>query len=213
MRQAPSRLLLHEKRLSRSGYRFIAGIDEAGRGPLAGPVVASAVILKHLNFKADVDDSKKLSPRKREKAYREIMKKAIVGIGMVSEKVIDRINIYQATIKAMEIAVADLKIPPDYLLVDGRTMRIAARCPVKCIVRGDSKSLSIAAASIIAKVTRDRLMVKYHDIYPEYNFARHKGYPTKLHKMALEKHGPSPIHRFSFQPVKRAQKLGNSSVL
>lgn len=180
---------------------MIAGIDEAGRGPLAGPVVAGAVILKSLKFREYIDDSKKLSPRKREKAYQEIMEKAIVGVGIIGEKEIDEINIYRATIKAMQEAVANLKRAPDYILVDGR-MRIVTKCPVKAIVRGDSLSLSIAAASIIAKVTRDRLMLKYHEIYPQYGFARHKGYGTKLHMKALEEHGPSPIHRFSFRPVK-----------
>ncbi len=194
------RLLRHEKRLRKAGYRFIAGVDEAGRGPLAGPVVAGAVILKDRNFKERIDDSKKLSPRKRDKAYHEIIKKAIVGIGIVDEKTIDKINIYRATIKAMESAVANLEIPPDYIIVDGR-MKLVTKCPIKCIVKGDSTSLSIAAASIIAKVTRDRIMVAYDSTYPQYGFSRHKGYPTKYHKSALKKFGPSPIHRYSFQPV------------
>jgi ribonuclease HII len=174
-----------EKRLKRSGYELVAGIDEAGRGPLAGPVVASAVILKDLNFTARIDDSKKLSAKKREKAYHEILEKAHVGIGIVSEKTIDEINIYRATIKAMEMAVADLGIPPDYVIVDGR-VRLSTKCPIKCIVRGDSKSLSIAAASIIAKVTRDRLMLEYDKTYPHYGFAKHKGYGTILHREALK---------------------------
>ena len=136
----------------------------------------------------------------REKAYAEILNKAHVGVGIVSEKIIDRINIYRATIKAMELALADLKTAPDYALVDGR-MKLPTRCPIKCIIEGDSKSISIAAASIIAKVTRDRIMVEYHEKYPQYGFARHKGYGTKAHMSALREHGPSPIHRFSFQPV------------
>lgn len=196
-----SRLLLHERNLNNSGYKKIAGVDEAGRGPLAGPVVASAVILKGFKFKERIDDSKKISSKKRDKAYLEIMKKSIVGIGIVDEKTIDEINIYQATKMAMQIAVSSLEIPPDYCIVDGN-MKIATKCPLKCIVRGDSKSLSIAAASIIAKVTRDRLMIEYDKRYPEYGFARHKGYGTKMHKLALENHGPSPIHRRSFHPVK-----------
>jgi len=195
------RLLSHERKLSSSGYLHIAGVDEAGRGPLAGPVVASAVILKSLRFVEDIDDSKKLSAKKREKAFREIVEKAIVGVGIVDEKTIDEINIYRATIRAMEIAISNLEIPPDYVIVDGR-VKISTRCPVKCIIRGDSLSLSIAAASIIAKVTRDRLMLKYDELFPQYGFARHKGYGTKLHKSALEAHGPSPIHRFSFRPIK-----------
>ena len=194
------RLLRHEKRLSKSGYRLIAGVDVAGRGPLAGPVVAGAVILKDLSFKATVDDSKKLSAKKRETAYGEILKKAIVGIGIVDEKEIDRINIYRATLKAMALAVSNLTIPPDYIIVDGN-MKLNAPCPVEPIVAGDSKSLSIAAASIIAKVTRDRLMLKYHEKYPQYGFARHKGYATRGHKEALKKNGPCPIHRKSFSPT------------
>lgn len=158
------------------------------------------MILKVLKFKADIDDSKKLSAKKREKAYDEILEKAVVGVGIVDEKTIDEINIYQATIKAMHLAIANLKIPPDYIIVDGR-VRLVAGCPVKCIIRGDSQSLSIAAASIIAKVTRDRLMLKYHEIYPQYDFAKHKGYPTRFHKSALKEHGPSPIHRYTFRPV------------
>jgi ribonuclease HII len=194
-------LLLHEKRLNRSGYVRIAGVDEAGRGPLAGPVVAGAVILKDLKFKERIDDSKKLSAKLREKAYTEIFKKAIVGVGIVDEKTIDKINIYQATKRAMQLAISNLDIPPDYVIVDGN-MKIATRCPLKCIINGDSKSMSIAAASIVAKVTRDQMMREYDKIYPQYGFARHKGYGTKAHIEALNSYGPSPIHRFSFQHVK-----------
>ena len=193
--------MAHERKLNSLGYGIIAGVDEAGRGPLAGPVVAGAVILTSLDFSEDIDDSKKLTPKKRDKAYLEIMSKAIVGVGMIDEKTIDEINIYRATIKAMEMAIANLSISPEYIIVDGR-MKLVTKCPLKCIIRGDSESLSIAAASIIAKVTRDRLMLKYHDEYPQYGFDRHKGYGTKMHKIALQNHGPSPIHRFSFRPVK-----------
>jgi ribonuclease HII len=203
--QRISQLLLHERRLNSSGYSLIAGVDEAGRGPLAGPVVAGACILKSADFKEDIDDSKRLSPKKRDKAYREILEKAIVGIGMVDEKTIDEINIYRATIRAMELAIADLDIPPEYVIVDG-AVKLTTKCPIKCIIGGDSKSLSIAAASIIAKVTRDRLMLKYDEIFPQYGFARHKGYGTKFHNAALVRHGPSPIHRFSFSPVKNLVK-------
>lgn len=194
------RLLSHERRLNKSGYRLIAGVDEAGRGPLAGPVVAGAVILKTFRFTCEIDDSKKLSPKKRDQAYLEILDNAHVGVGIVDEKIIDSINIYQATIKAMEMALDDLDIKADYVIVDGR-MKLSTRCPMKCIIRGDSKSLSIAAASIIAKVTRDRIMEDYHIKYPQYGFKKHKGYPTREHKKALALHGPSPIHRFSFHPV------------
>ncbi len=200
-KKARSLLLLHERRLSSSGYKSIAGIDEAGRGPLAGPVVAGAVILKDFDFKEEINDSKKLSPKKREKAFKEILQKAVVGVGIVGEKIIDKINIYQATKRAMEMAISNLEIPPDYVIVDGK-MKIATKCPIKCIIRGDSKSLSIAAASIVAKVTRDGIMREYHEIYPQYGFSQHKGYPTKYHKRALKDHGPSPIHRQSFRPVR-----------
>jgi ribonuclease HII len=195
------KLLSHEKRLNRLGYKFIAGVDEAGRGPLAGPVVAGAVILNDFRFKERIDDSKKLSAKMRERAYREILRKAVVGIGVVDEKVIDEINIYQATIKAMSAALASLEIPPDYVIVDGN-VRIPAKCPVKSIIRGDSLSLSIACASIVAKVTRDRMMVEYDKTFPQYGFARHKGYPTKMHRKALVSCGASPIHRRTFGPVK-----------
>lgn len=169
---------------------------------MAGPVVAGAVIVRDFHFKERIDDSKKLTVKKREKAYREIFKKCDVGVGIVDEKIIDRINIYQATKAAMQIAISNLKIPPDYVIVDGN-MKIATRCPMKCIVGGDSKSISIAAASIIAKVTRDSIMVEYDKQYPQYEFARHKGYGTKIHIEAMKNHGPSPIHRRSFRPIKK----------
>lgn len=195
------KLLLHEKRLSRAGYVNVAGVDEAGRGPLAGPVVACAVILKDTKFREKIDDSKKLSARQRERVYREILDKSIVGVGIVDEKTIDEINIYRATIKAMQEALRSLQVEPDYVLVDGR-MRLTTACPIKCIIGGDSKSMSIAAASIIAKVTRDKIMLEYHQEYPHYGFARHKGYPTRSHKLALKDRGPSPIHRTTFKPVR-----------
>ena len=157
--------------------------------------------MKSFNFACDINDSKQLSQKKRERAYKEILKKAFVGVGIVDEKTIDEINIYQATLRAMEMAVQNLEIPPDYVIVDGR-MKIVTKCPVKCIIKGDCKSISIAAASIVAKVTRDALMREYDKEYPQYGFARHKGYGTRIHKAALKKFGPSPIHRYSYQPVK-----------
>lgn len=193
------RLLSREQALKSSGYALIAGVDEAGRGPLAGPVVAGAVIFRDIDLKSEINDSKKLSPKKREKAFKEISEKAFVGIGIVDEKTIDEMNIFQATRKAMHEALAKLEVPPDYVIVDGK-MKIATRCPVKCIVGGDAKCLSIAAASIIAKVTRDRIMEESHLVYPQYGFNQHKGYATKSHKNALKIHGPSPIHRRSFHP-------------
>ncbi|MBL7158073.1 MAG: ribonuclease HII [Candidatus Omnitrophica bacterium] len=193
--------LLHERRANRLGHSAIAGVDEAGRGPLAGPVVAAALLLRDTNFKARIDDSKKLTPRARLAAYREIIKKSCFGIGIASEKVIDRINIYNATRRVMEEAIEKLPVKPDYLLIDGR---IRLNTPHKkcCIVGGDSKSLTVACASIVAKVTRDRIMEKYHRKYPKYNFARHKGYGTKEHFARIKAHGPCPIHRRSFSPVK-----------
>ena len=196
-----ARMLYHEKRARRAGYKRIAGIDEAGRGPLAGPVVAASCILRTTKFSERIDDSKKLTPLARLKAYKEILRKAHVGIGIVDEKIIDKINIYNATIMAMEKAVRSINKNPDYLLIDGR---LKLNLPQKraYISGGDSKSLSIAAASIVAKVSRDMIMEYYHFIYPHYEFTRHKGYGTKLHKERLATHGPSPIHRFTFRPLK-----------
>ncbi len=204
-----SRFLLHERRLSKEGYALIAGVDEAGRGPLAGPVVAGAVILSCGRFKERIDDSKKLSSIQRMRAFGEIISKCRVGVGIVDHTTIDRINIYQATIRAMAIAIDNLGLLPDYVIVDGN-VRVPAKCPVKCIIGGDRKSLSIAAASIVAKVTRDGMMLEYDKEYPQYGFARHKGYPTIFHKLAIRKNGPSPIHRFTYRPVKEICQLNHT---
>jgi ribonuclease HII len=171
-------------------------VDEAGRGPLAGPVVAAAVILKTFNFSSRIDDSKKLSPKNRERAYAEIMKKAFVGVGIIDEKIIDRINIYQATKRAMHAALSNLKQTPEYVIVDGN-IRLATACPVKCIPGGDAKSMSIAAASIVAKVTRDRIMDKYDADYPQYGFSRHKGYGTRRVRDTPQ---DIPAGKFSLNP-------------
>jgi len=195
------RLLYHERKARRDGYKKIAGVDEAGRGPLAGPVVACALLLKHVHFECRIDDSKKLTPAMRLIAYGEIIDKSIFGIGITSEKTIDRINIYNATKRAMRKALKDLSVKPDILLVDG-DINLSVPCEKKCITGGDSKSLSIACASIVAKVTRDAIMLKYHEKYPCYGFARHKGYGTREHMRLLLKYGPSPIHRRSFKPIK-----------
>lgn len=195
-------MLYHERKANKRGFRHIAGIDEAGRGPLAGPVVAASIILRQVRFKHRIDDSKKLTARARLLAYGEILEKAWIGVGIVSEKIIDRINIYNATVLAMEKAVNNLGIKPDFLLVDGR-IKLKTACGRSHIIKGDSKSLSIACASIIAKVTRDEIMREYHKKYPRYGFSRHKGYATREHVRRLMKHGPSPIHRASFNPVKK----------
>ncbi len=195
-------LWLYENEARDAGYSKIAGIDEAGRGPLAGPVVAAAVILPYDFRIAGVDDSKKLTPPKRASLYAKIYERAVsIGIGTVGPAEIDRINILQASLGAMAVAVARLNHPPDYLLIDG-IFEIGCDLPQIAIPKGDSKSISIAAASIVAKVTRDRMMEKYHRQYPQYGFAGHKGYPTKAHREALREFGGCPIHRKTFKGVK-----------
>ena len=191
-----------EKEAMRKGFQDIAGIDEAGRGPLAGPVVSAAVILP-LSFRgAEVNDSKKLSPRNRELLYDKVYAQAVaIGIGIVDALEIDRINILRASLLAMAMAVRNLDPPPDFLLIDGQ-FSISSDLPQKPIPKGDSLSISIAAASIIAKVTRDRMMQNYHHYYPQFDFPRHKGYPTKAHKQAIRLFGSSPIHRKSYKGVK-----------
>jgi len=190
-------LLNQEHKAAARGYRFIAGIDEAGRGPLAGPVVAASVILKSYYFNVRIDDSKKLSHLARERAYKEISQKVFIGIGIVPEDAIDRINIYQATMLAMRISILDLDVKPDFLLIDGN-MNLSIETEQVAIIRGDQKSLSIACASIVAKVTRDRLLKFYNNIFPGYGFSQHKGYGTKSHISAITRKGLSPIHRRSF---------------
>lgn len=181
-----------------STYSLICGIDEAGRGPLAGPVVAGAVILPKDCEILYLNDSKKLSPAKREALYEEIMEKAeAVGVGMASPARIDEINILQATYEAMREAVDNLGVTPELLLNDAVTIPDVS-IPQLPIIKGDAKSVSIAAASIIAKVTRDRLMVQYDEILPGYGFARHKGYGSKDHIEAIRRLGPTPIHRQTF---------------
>ncbi|RST75471.1 ribonuclease HII [Siminovitchia acidinfaciens] len=199
------RMLVHENRLRRQGFEWICGIDEAGRGPLAGPVVAAAVILTEEAEIPGLDDSKKLSEAKRLQLFDRIHEDAkAIGVGIISAEDIDKYNIYEAVKKAMKQAVSELAFQPDFLLVDA--MRINAPYPQESIIKGDANSISIAAASIIAKVTRDRLMVEYDQKYPEYGFAIHKGYGTKSHLDALKKCGPCPIHRQSFAPVQAARK-------
>lgn len=200
-------LLKYEQKLWKSGKKIIAGIDEAGRGPLAGPVVAAAVVFPPNIFIPGVDDSKKLMPSKREMLFALILKKAnAVGVGISDEKVIDDINILQATYCAMKEAVARLSIQPEHVLVDG-TLISDFHFPQTAIVGGDGKCFSIAAASIIAKVTRDRIMVAYDRQFPQYGFAQHKGYPTRKHIQAIIKHGYCSIHRTSFK-IKNIESYG-----
>ncbi len=187
---------VYEKEYEEASY--ICGIDEAGRGPLAGPVVAGAVILPKDETILYLNDSKKLSPKKRDSLYDEIMEKAVaVGIGMASPARIDEINILQATYEAMREAVGKLAVNPDILLNDAVTIP-GVEIPQVPIIKGNAKSISIAAASIVAKVTRDRLMEEYDQVLPGYGFAKHKGYGTKEHIQALKNLGPTPIHRQSF---------------
>ncbi len=193
-------LCLFETRAYSQGYSLIAGVDEAGRGPLAGPVVAAACILPRKLLIEGINDSKQLSEATRNSIFQYLfsLKDVYIGIGIIEPSIIDQINILQATFKAMVLAVAQLNIQPDYLLIDGN-QKPPVSIPTQMIVKGDSLSQSIAAASIVAKVTRDRLMQGYHDQWPQYGFKKHKGYGTKEHLLALKEHGPCPIHRVSFK--------------
>ncbi|ULA60145.1 MAG: Ribonuclease HII [Nitrospira sp.] len=183
------------------GYRHIAGLDEAGRGPLAGPVVAAAVLLPRRCRLAGLNDSKQIVEADRVRLFGEIVRRATgVGIGAATEAEIDRLNILQASLLAMRRALMALPIQPDFLLLDAVTLS-GLSIPQRPIIKGDGLSCSIAAASIVAKVTRDRLMVEYHRWYPQYNFAEHKGYGTPEHLRLLREHGPCAIHRRSFAPV------------
>lgn len=187
-----------EKIARLEGHRYIAGIDEAGRGPLAGPVVAAAVIFPPTYTNPRINDSKKLTAHQREKLYEVIRDDALaVGMGVMEADVIDRVNILQATFLAMREAVYDLSLPPDFLLIDG-LHQLVLEIPQKALVKGDTLSVSIAAASIIAKVSRDRIMEIYHRKYPQYNFVRNKGYATAEHRRAIEEYGLCKIHRKSF---------------
>jgi ribonuclease HII len=196
-----------EQSAKAQGYTRIAGIDEAGRGPLAGPVVSAAVILPHDFSCKGINDSKKLTANQRNKIFPIIRDNALgIGIGIASPEEIDRINILNASLLSMKRAVEKLvsdkkKSFPDFLLIDGK-FTIDMEIKQKAIVKGDSKSISIAAASIIAKVTRDAIMEDLHRTYPAYGFIRHKGYPTRAHKQAICDHGPCPVHRFTFKGVK-----------
>ncbi len=187
-----------ENEARREGFKIICGTDEAGRGPLAGPVCAAAVILPEGVLIRGLNDSKKLTPKRRDELFDEITKTALAyAVAFSDEKRIDEINILNASLEAMNKAVAALKIKPDFTLVDGNITR-GLEFPCRAIVKGDSKSASIAAASVLAKVSRDRYMIKAAELYPEYGFEKHKGYGTKAHCEAILKYGPCPIHRRSF---------------
>lgn len=200
--------LTKEKEIFSTGYKLIGSIDEAGRGPLAGPVVAACVLIDsdfqitddNLNA---VKDSKKLTEKKREELFDIIKDNFRVGVGICDHNTIDRVNILQATFLAMKKAIGDLKQKPDFILLDGKFPIPNMSTHQKPVIQGDNLVFSIAAASIIAKVTRDRIMLQMHEIYPDYAFDKHKGYGTKLHMELLNKNGACSIHRKTFAPVKR----------
>jgi ribonuclease HII len=196
-------MMLWETKAKRLGFKCIAGVDEAGRGPLAGPVVAAACVLPQGALIDGIDDSKKLQASERQHIFQHILSLPGIdfGIGIIDAQLIDKVNILQATFQAMLVAISRLSQKPDYLLIDGNKMPKTA-IPGEALIKGDSLSQSIAAASIIAKETRDQLMQGFHEQWPEYGFDSHKGYGTKLHLEAIQKLGPCPIHRMTFEPLK-----------
>jgi len=194
----------HEARLRARGFELVAGVDEVGRGPLAGPVVAAAVILDPDHLPDGLNDSKKLTASVRERLFTEIMRHAHVAIASIPAARIDVINIRQATFEAMAGALNGLAVRADFALIDGRDVP-PLPCPAEALIGGDRRSLSIAAASIIAKVTRDRMMTLLAQTYPDYGFEKHMGYGTAKHLKALDLHGPTPLHRMSFAPLKHAE--------
>lgn len=194
-------MLSYEKRLNGQGITLIAGIDEVGRGPLAGPVVAAAVILPQECKIIGLNDSKKIPKSKHLSVYQDVLDKALsVGIGIKDQTIIDQVNIYEATKLAMLEALEQLSVKPEHLLIDAMTLETSI--PQTSIIKGDANSLSIAAASIVAKVTRDKMMADYDRTYTGYHFAKNAGYGTKEHLQAIEQLGISPIHRLSFEPIK-----------
>ena len=196
-------MLEYENNLYKEGVTLIAGVDEVGRGPLIGPVVACACILPVNFYHKDIKDSKKLSEKKREEMYKIIKENAIsIGLGIVSEKVIDEVNIYEATKIAMKEAIKNLNITPEHILIDA--MKLELNIPSTSIIKGDAKSESIAAASIIAKVTRDHMLDEMDKEYPMYDLKNNKGYGTKKHLEALQTYGPCKYHRVSYSPVRNA---------
>ena len=188
-----------EQDLYTNELQYICGIDEAGRGPLAGPVVVASVIMPHDSMIEGVNDSKKVSEKKRELLYDKILEEAVAyGVGIVDQEEIDRINILNATKKALTMSIEDLKVKPNLILVDALNNIDTLKIPYKSIIKGDAKVYSIASASIIAKVTRDRIMRQWDEIYPQYGFEAHKGYGTKAHMDAIKEYGICPLHRRSF---------------
>ena len=197
-------LYSNEKRLWNLGYENIAGCDEAGRGPLFGPVVAASVILPHDFVLEGLNDSKKLSEKKREKYYPIIMEKVLaVSVSVVEADEIDKINIYEASRQGMLRATNSLKVKPDYIITDAMPLDGFTSVPHEAIIKGDAKSITIAAASVIAKVTRDRIMYEIDKVHPEYEFKKHKGYPTKKHLELIEKYGIIDGYRRTYGPVKK----------
>jgi ribonuclease HII len=197
----------YERRARRKGARIVAGVDEAGRGPLAGPVVVAAVVFDRRPYPEGLDDSKRLTLADRERLFEVILARATVSVAVACRARIDRMNILRASLWAMSRAVAGLSLRPDFILVDGNMEPPALPCPCETIIGGDGLSVSIAAASIIAKVTRDRLMANVGRAFPDYGFEDHKGYSTPGHFEALREHGPCPHHRQSFAPVREQQLL------
>lgn len=193
----------HELQLMAAGYPKVVGLDEAGRGPLAGPVIAAAVILNPLDIPDGLNDSKALTAKRRAQLYDEILARAVVGIAASSSQEIDRTDIRKASLRAMTRATLALAEKADFALIDGRDIPPLLPCPGRALVKGDARALSIAAASIIAKVTRDRMMVLAGKIHPEYGFEKHKGYGSVVHIEAIARHGACPLHRMSFRPIRQ----------
>lgn len=205
-------MLEYENNLYKEGVTLIAGVDEVGRGPLIGPVVACACILPVNFYHKDIKDSKKLSEKKREEMYKIIKENALaIGLGIVSEKVIDEVNIYEATKIAMKEAIKNLNITPEHVLIDA--MKLELNIPSTSIIKGDAKSESIAAASIIAKVTRDHMLDEMDKEYPMYDLKNNKGYGTKKHLEALQTYGPCKYHRVSYSPVRNALNEKNTKTI
>ena len=198
-------MLDYEKPLYQKGYKLSVGCDEAGRGPLCGPVVCAACIMEENYINDEINDSKKLTDKKRRELFDVIISHAIsYAIVAISPQEIDKINIYEASRKGMQDAIDLLKVKPDYILTDAMPLLKFKDIPQEAIIKGDAKSINIAAASILAKVTRDNILLEYDKKYPQYQFAKHKGYPTKLHLELLEKYGPiKEIYRFSYKPVQK----------